>query len=310
MSLHKGDPKEVFAARDGGCLMLGYFDGVHVGHQELAKEAQRLAKELGGYPGAFTFNGKLYTKSIPMRGMICSANEKCDILQDFGLEEIYLVDFTDWMRDLSPGEFVKIILKDHLKCKAVVIGPSFTFGKGGLGKPDLLSQECARIGITCNVIPEVIIDGEPVSSSRIRNILFEGDITEANRLLGHRFTLHGNVVHGVGLGKQLGFPTANIDIPNPMKIVPGGGVYACFSWIQGVRYQSAVSIGNRPTFLGGDRSLESHILDFDCEIYDCDIKLEFVEKVRDQIKFESKEQLTEQIAKDVEKIRNILGGAR
>lgn len=310
MSLHKGDPKEVFATRDGGCLMLGYFDGVHIGHQALAKESQRLAKELGGYPGAFTFNGKLYTKSIPMRGMICSANEKCELLQDFGLEEIYLVDFTDWMRDLSPEEFVRIILHDHLKCKAVVIGPSFTFGKGGLGKPDLLSQECAKIGITCNVIPEVIIDGEPVSSSRIRNILFGGDVAEANRLLGHRFALHGNVVHGVGIGKQLGFPTANIDIPNPMKIVPGGGVYACFSWVQGVRYLSAVSIGSRPTFLGGDRSLESHILDYDSEIYDCDIKLEFVEKVRDQIKFESKEQLTAQIVKDVEKIRIILGGAR
>ncbi len=288
--------------------MLGYFDGVHIGHQELAKEAQKLAKELGGYPGAFTFNGKLYTKSIPMRGMLCSANEKCELLQNFGLEEVYLVDFTDWMRDLPPGDFVRLILHERLKCKAVIIGPSFTFGRGGLGKPDLMSLECAKLDILCKVIPEVIVDGEPVSSSRIRNILFEGGITNANRLLGHRFTLHGNVVHGVGIGKQLGFPTANIDIPNPMKIVPGGGVYACFSWVQGVRYKSAVSIGSRPTFLGGDRSLESHILDFGQEIYDRDIRLEFVEKVRDQIKFESKEALIAQIKKDVEKIRNILGG--
>jgi riboflavin kinase/FMN adenylyltransferase len=309
MSLHKGDPKDVFAIREGGCLMLGYFDGVHIGHQELAKEAQKLAKELGDYPGAFTFNGKLYTKSIPMRAMISTANEKCQLLEHFGLEEIYLVDFTDCLRDLQPEEFVKTILHDHLKCKAVVIGPSFTFGKGGLGKPDLLLCECEKLGIICKVIPEVIIDGESVSSSRIRNILFEGDIANANRLLGHKFTLHGNVVHGVGIGKQLGFPTANIDIPNPMKIVPGGGVYACFSYVQGVRYKSAVSIGSRPTFLGGDRSLESHILDFDQNIYDCDIRLEFVEKVRDQIKFESRDQLIVQIGKDVEKIRNILGGA-
>jgi len=309
MKVIKGDPAlQVKTQTPGACVMIGYLDGVHVGHQMLAQKVIELAKEKNGYPSAFTFNGKLYTKNIPSRGMLTTSHEKIELLEELGIDTVFLADFTDWLRDMADEDFVRIILKDNIKASAVAVGPSFTFGKGGKAGAKELKNLCLKNGIDCTIIPQVTIGDEPVSSSRIRNYLYASNILEANVLLGRRYFLTGTIISGAMVGRSLGFPTANLDVSNPLKLIPGGGVYACFGHLEGVKYECAVSIGNRPTFLGGDNSLEAHILDYSGLIYGRELKLEFVAKIRDQIQFESKEKLSLQISKDVIKIREILEG--
>ncbi len=308
MSVISGDPFRIEAPKPGGHVIIGYLDGVHLGHQALATYAIEKAEKEGGYPAAFSFNGKLYTKSIPTCGLLTTSEEKCRLLLEFGLEYVFLSEFTDALRDMAPEKFVKVILKERIKVASVAVGPSFSFGKGGKGGPLELGALCLSEGITCKVIPEVAIAGKTVSSSAIRNMLFKGQVEDATMLLGRHYFLTGAVVPGVGVGKKIGFPTANLQIEDPLKLVPGGGVYGCWGIFDGERHVCAVSIGTRPTFLGGDNSLEAHVLDYDGELYGRQMTLEFVFKVRDQKKFESEVDLSAQIAKDIESIRRQLGG--
>jgi len=308
MAIIEGDPFEIKAQKDGGCIMLGYLDGVHLGHQALIEVVKTRAKELHTYSAAFTFNGKLFTKSIPIRGMLTTGQEKAKLLEYFGIDLVYLVEFTETLRDLSPEEFVVEVLHKRLKTASVAIGPNFNFGKGGKGGPKELLEIAKYHGIECIVIPQVKIDNEPISSSRIRNMLFSANIEEASKLLGRRYRLTGKVVKGKGFGTGLGYPTANLEIGNPLKLIPGEGVYTCFANLGGRFYMSAVPIGTRPTFMGTDRSIEAHILDFSGNLYGQEITLEFVTCLRLQKKFQNPADLAVQIGQDIERAREILGG--
>jgi riboflavin kinase / FMN adenylyltransferase len=302
-----GDPFAFESPGSKGCIMLGYMDGVHLGHQKLASTVTRKAKQLGSYPAVFTFNGLLYTKSIPsFHGLLTPHAEKAQLLEELGIDALMLVDFTPQLRDMPASDFVNLILKDKLDASFVACGPGFSFGKGGLGKSEDLVKFCNQVGIEAEVIGSVHYEGKPVSSTRIRNLLLEGNVEDASKMLGRNYKISGQVVHGHGIGKVLGFPTANITVPDKMKLVPGDGVYACIARFDGKRVVSAVSIGNRPTFDDTQRSIEAHLLDFDGVLYNHDVEIEFVSYLRGQRTFENQEALIAEVMRNIEQTRKLL----
>ncbi len=309
MNIITGDPFSVEVRCAKGCYMLGYMDGVHIGHRKLAETVINKSVSTNSFPAVFTFNGLLYTKSIPsFRGLLTPHEEKLELLEDLGIEEMILADFTEKLRDMPAQDFVRCILRDRLDAGFVACGPGFSFGKGGLGKSDDLIKFCSEFGIEAEVIGSVQMDGKPVSSTRIRTMLLEGQVEDASRMLGRNYTIRGSVIHGHGIGKNLGIPTANIEVPDKMKLVPGDGVYACIARFDGRSLPSAVSIGMRPTFDDTQRSIEAHLLDFDGIIYDHQMELEFVSYLRGQKVFHTHEELVAQVRQNIEQTRSIVGG--
>ena len=290
-----------------GFYLLGYMDGVHIGHQKLIDTVIKKSTAHNSFSGVFTFNGLLYTKSIPsFRGLLTPHDEKVELLDKLGIESMILSDFTEKLRDMPAIDFVKIMLKEKLDARFVACGPGFSFGKGGLGKSEDLVKFCNLVGIEAEVIGSVHYEGKPVSSTRIRNLLLEGNVEDASKMLGRNYKISGQVVHGHGIGKVLGFPTANITVPDKMKLVPGDGVYACIARFDGKRVVSAVSIGNRPTFDDTQRSIEAHLLDFDGVLYNHDVEIEFVSYLRGQRTFESQEALIAEVMRNIEQTRKLL----
>lgn len=302
-----GDPFNFETNDKKGCIMLGYMDGVHVGHQKLAQKVVEKSQSHKTYSAVFTFNGLLYTKSIPsFRGLLTPHDEKVRLLGSLGIDALMLFDFTEKLRDLPAKDFVKVFLKEKLDASFVVCGPGFSFGKGGLGKSSDLVNFCHDEGIEAEVISSVQYENKPVSSTRIRNLLLEGQVEDASKMLGRNYSIAGQVVHGHGIGRTLGIPTANIVVPDKMKLVPGDGVYACLARFDGKLVKSAVSIGNRPTFDDTQRSIEAHLLDFDGVLYNHDIELEFVSYLRGQRTFETKEALIAEVTNNIETTRKML----
>lgn len=303
-----GNPQNL-QADENGCYVLGYFDGVHKAHQELVRSTVEYSNGQNLIPGVFTFNGQLFTKSIPTRGMLTTQEEKCEFLSGLGIKNIFMVDFTDWLRDMSPAEFVDEILTKRLRARIVIVGPGFRFGKGGAGNPADLTNIAKENGIEVITIPSLMYDGKPISSTRIRkHLLFSGNISKANEMLGRKYSISGKVVKGAGIGKTIGFPTANLQIESEHKLIPADGVYACITHIKGEKIISAISIGNRPTFNDDHQSIEAYLLNYNDDCYNTSLELEFISRIRGQKKFDSPEQLAEQIKLDVMKVRNISGG--
>ncbi|HOO97080.1 MAG TPA: bifunctional riboflavin kinase/FAD synthetase [Caldisericia bacterium] len=308
-AIWKGNPINLDGVVKNCCYMIGYFDGVHIGHLELIKATIKKAKEFDTCTGAFTFGGLLYTKSIPTRGLLTTSEEREHQLESGGIDNVLMVNFVDSLRDMSPRDFVNIILKDALQAKAVLVGPGFKFGKSGAATSEDLMMLCGDAGIECVIIPSVEFEGSPISSTRIRkNLLFSGNVSRAASMLGRNYSLSGRVVTGAGIGKTLGFPTANIDVPDENKLIPAEGVYACFVRLEGKTYQSVVSIGTRPTFHDNQRVIEAHLLDFEGNLYNMDIGIEFVDRLREQKRFDERDALKAQIGQDVKRARGILGG--
>jgi riboflavin kinase/FMN adenylyltransferase len=307
MNIITGDPFSFESPGKKGSIMLGYMDGVHIGHQKLAQCVIGKARNLGTYSAVFTFNGLLYTKSIPsFRGLLSPHDEKVRLLEDLGIDSLILVDFTEKLRDMPAKEFVRHFLKEKLDASFVACGPGFSFGKGGLGKSDDLVKYCNELGIEAEVIGSMQFESKPVSSTRIRNLLLEGQVEDASKMLGRNYKLTGQVVHGHGVGRTLGIPTANLVVPDKMKLVPGDGVYACIARFDGKQVLSAVSIGNRPTFDDNERSIEAHLLDFDGVLYEHNIELEFVSYLRGQRTFDSRDALIAEVMSNIEATRKLL----
>lgn len=309
MKVITGDPFSIEAPRAKGFYMLGYMDGVHIGHRKLAEIVIQKSAAVNSFSAVFTFNGLLYTKSIPsFRGLLTPHEEKVELLDRLGIEAMILADFTEKLRDMPASDFVKYFLRDKLDASFVACGPGFSFGKGGLGKSADLVKFCEENGIEAEVIGSVQMDGKPVSSTRIRSMLLEGQVEDASRMLGRNYTIRGSVIHGHGIGKNLGIPTANVEVPDKMKLVPGDGVYACIARFDGRTLPSAISIGMRPTFDDTQRSIEAHLLDFDGIIYDHQMELEFVSYLRGQKTFHTHQELVEQVRQNIEQTRSIVGG--
>ncbi len=288
-------------------LTIGVFDGVHRGHQQIIHKVTAGAHQVHAPAVVLTFwphpatvlgNGEVKCLTMP--------DERAELLASLGVDVMIAHTFDHEVANTTAQEFVTR-LKQHVGMDHLLIGYDFALGKGRQGNSTRLTEIGAELGYSVEVIPAISDESGVISSTEIRKLVTTGNVTEAAQLLGHNYGLHGPVVHGDGRGRQLGFPTANIDYP-PEKMLPSNGVYACHAWVNGRGYPAAINVGVRPQFHDkADHPLvEAYILDFDQDIYGRDLRLEFVARLRDELKFSSVDALVEQMHADVEKARQIL----
>lgn len=281
----------------------GFFDGVHTGHQKVLKQMALLAEQQGKKSAVITFWP--HPRSVLQKGADClrllnTIAEKKVLVKGVGVNKFITIPFTKDFSKLSTMEFLRDILLKKYGVTTLIIGYDHRFGH------DILSQEemievAAELGIEVVRVSEFSLGENIVSSTKIRNLLREGLIEKANHYLGYRYGLKGVVVSGQRVGRTIGFPTANMKLYEPLKLIPADGVYSVFVEVLGKVYIGICNIGTRPTIANNnERSIETHILGFNEDIYGLDIKLEFIECIRKERKFPSLEALKEQLHKDKE----------
>lgn len=284
-------------------IALGNFDGVHLGHQSLIKKMISISNEEGLNSSVLLFEN--HTKStIDGKGpsLITSKEQKYNLVHQLGVKTIYSMKFDEFIMKLTPEEFVTEILIKKLNAKAVVVGNDYRFGHKASGNAELLMELGIKHGLKIVIVDPLYVDGDIVSSTRIRHCILSGDVKGASKLLGRDYSILGKVVPGKKIGNKLGFPTANIE-PLINFVLPKNGVYSTKTIVDGVKYISATSVGYNPTFRENSIKIESHIIGFAQDIYDMNIELVFVEYLRDEIKFESVELLKKQILLDINKVK-------
>ena len=284
---------------------LGFFDGVHLGHQELIAEACRLANVLDVQAAAITFDrhpASLFTDAPP--ALINSIEDRQTLLRQFGIGPIYSYPVTKEVMSTPWRDF----LDSLIGCGAAgfVCGEDFHFGHKGEGDVEKLSAFCKERGLPCVIVPEQTAEGQRISSTRIRTLLEAGDVENANRLLGHPHILSGTVVPGRQLGRTIGIPTANLELPEGV-LAPKFGVYACRVRIGGESYLAVTNVGMRPTVSGRHITVEPWILDFGGDLYGKTITLEFYAFLRPEKKFESLEALKAAIEENARQTREYFG---
>lgn len=290
-------------------MALGNFDGVHMGHRELIRETVNIAHELSCAPGIFTFFPHPLTILNPEQAplTLLPVEEKINLLEKLGAEFILLAPFNREFAALPPKEFVKQVLCDKLGVSGVVVGYNYSFGCGGLGTPELLCELGKEFGFVVKVVSPVEVNNHPVSSTLIRELLLQGEVKKAAQYLGYSPFLKGKVIHGEKRGRQIGFPTANLELPEDI-IVPANGVYAVSLKLQGEALTGVANIGVKPTFHRDNlqRNVEIFIFDFNRDIYDQQLEVAFIERIRGEKAFQGVNELLSQINLDTETARNIL----
>lgn len=289
-------------------LILGYFDGVHLAHQKLISEGVRIGKERNLKVALMTFNrrpGIVYSKfDAKDYNYLTQSNQKYDIMESLGVDFLYEVFFNSEFGNLEPQDFVNQYIVDW-HAKVVVAGFDYTYGKPDIASIDHLA-DYAKGRFDVVKIGEEKTEGQSISSTAIRQYIREGQVDEANKMLGYLYETLGFVVHGDARGRELGYPTANVR-PLPDTLLPKVGIYAVWFTVKGQRYQGMASIGYNVTF--GDKrdlSVEVNIFDFNEEIYGDDVKIEWVSYLRGEIKFANAEELIEQLKQDEIETKDIL----
>ena len=287
-------------------LTIGVFDGVHLGHKYLLSQLTKQAKEQDLLSGVVTFNRHPHEVLAPQTKLpfLTDLAQRINLLKNEGVEAIFTLSFTRELAQLSARQFTSL-LKKYLRMRGIVIGPDFALGQTREGNVAILRTLGQEMGFSVTVIPPVMIDGEVVSSTAIRNALANGDMKRVLNLIGRPFSLNGRVTKGAGRGEGLGFPTANLDI-DPGQALPADGVYATWTDIDGQAYQSMTSIGRQPTFGGSQRVVEVYILDYHSNLYGRELKIDIMERLRGEKQFDTPEELKKQITKDINQGRAIL----
>ncbi len=284
---------------------IGMFDGVHIGHQNLIRETIILAKKAGAYPAVYTFVN--HPMKERKRYFVTSLDEKLFLLRKFGVEVVFLNELTHEYMKKSPEEFIFEELVGRMNLRGVIVGEDFRFGFNREGDIELLRKFLSPHKIGVNTIKMIYLNGEAVKSSNIARLIKDGSITKANELLGYKFFLSGSIVSGKGLGKHLGFPTANLKYLNGIKVLPKNGVYVTLAEIGGNILKSISSVGTNPTFESDKKiKVEVHLLDSSLDIYGEFMRLHFLEYLRDEKKFNSAEDLRKAVKVDIEKAENYL----
>ncbi len=290
-------------------VTIGKFDGIHLGHQRLIAEAIAQAEEHMLVPAVITFDrhpSELLQNSQTPPSLI-GPNQKSQLLAEAGIELMFSHPFDDQFAKLTAEEFVAQYLVGGLEAKVVIVGEGFRFGAGALGDVELLRKLGAENGFVVKVIPSLEIEGRKVSTSWIRELLLEGNVVKAAKLLGRYHSTVGEVEHGLKIGREIGFPTANMS-RSAEGLLPRDAVYAGWLYADGERYMSALSVGINETFEAVPRLLEAHILDVrGLDLYGKVITCEYVEFIRPAAKFNGVEDLVAEINRDLDKIRQILG---
>jgi len=287
-------------------LAIGVFDGVHLGHKYLISQLVEQARERNLLPGVVTFRQHPQELVSPQTKLpfLTDLAQRNNLLRNEGVEAVITLSFTAELARLSARQFVSLLHK-YLRMRGLVIGPDFALGKGREGDTDTLRKLGQEINFSVTVVPPVMINGEVVSSTVIREALADGDVAKMHKLAGRPFSLHGHVVTGAGRGEGLGFPTANLDI-NQEQAIPADGVYVSWAYIDGEAYQAMTNIGKCPTFDGCERVAEVYVIDYHGDLYGCELETDFIERLRDEKKFDTVEELKKQVAEDVKQGRAIL----
>ncbi|HCN83519.1 MAG TPA: riboflavin biosynthesis protein RibF [Sphingobacteriaceae bacterium] len=298
-----------FVKIDHAIVTIGTFDGVHLGHQKIINRLREIADETGGETVILTFFPHprmiLHPEDVNIK-MITTMDERAELLEKHKIDHLIITPFTRDFSNLSPEEYISQVLVEQVGIKKIIIGYDHRFGKnreGGL-------KELQRLGPVYNFeveeISEQDVNDVAVSSTKIRAALSEGDIETANEFLGYPFGITGKVVRGDEIGRQLGFPTANLFVEQTYKIIPADGIYAVHVLVDEKEYLGMCYIGNRPTINGMTRNIEVNIFDFDQDIYDKNIRLNFLHFIRGDTKFNNLEELKIQIGKDKEAVLEVL----
>jgi riboflavin kinase/FMN adenylyltransferase len=292
--------------RQPTCVAIGSFDGVHRGHQALLRRMAARAREEGMRTAALTFfpHPRRVLQTLPPRFYLTTLDDRVHLLADQGIDLIITHPFDDEVRHIRAADFVDQLL-EALDMKQLW-GGNFALGYKREGDAPFLRRQGEQKGFTVQTLDELVLwDGDVVSSRRVRQALEAGDMAEVNGCLGRFYCVNGPVIKGDQRGRTIGFPTANLAVWDEL-LLPANGVYAAYAWAGGRRYASATNVGVRPTVDGLKLTVEAHILDFDEDIYGEDVRLEFVQRIRPEIKFDGLDALKTQILADVEQVRRDL----
>lgn len=281
-------------------LALGFFDGVHIGHKRLLDEAVQVAKRLSALTYAVTFDDGFFVSLGRNPSRLTTLDERIALMKAEGIDEVIVLPSTKEFLSLSADEFLKKILTEEVK--AVVCGEDFGFGAGKSAGIAELRDYCEKTNKELIVAETVLYNGKKVSSSLLREMLAEGEVDKLLPVLGRNYSLTGPVVRGRGEGAKFGFPTANISVPMG-KALPGEGVYQTNTNIDGTVYRSVTNVGKKPTFQKEDTTVETLILQFDGNLYGKEITVTFMKKLRGIIKFDTPQELKNQIDKDIKEAR-------
>jgi riboflavin kinase/FMN adenylyltransferase len=310
---------EVPAGFGPSAVTIGKFDGVHAGHRAVIATLEAVAQERGLLSTVVTFDRHPLSVLNPAKcpDALISNAQKVELLGSTGLDATLMLTFDRAFSQQAPEDFVTSVLVDALRARVVFVGADFRFGNRGAGDFAMLERLGPQYGFEVRLIPEVLVpaslaseggsdEGRRASSTWIRELLGTGDVVGAARVLGRLPSIRSTVVPGERRGRELGYPTANLD-PAVEGLIPADGVYACYATVAGRRYGAAVSIGNNPTFEGvPQKQVEAHLLDQDIDLYGQSIQLEFVEYIRSMTKFDSVDALVVQMNRDEQRIREVL----
>jgi riboflavin kinase/FMN adenylyltransferase len=292
----------------GSAVTIGNFDGVHLGHQKILVALREEADALKVPALAMTFDPHPVKVLAPERDLtlLTPSDAKARLLGRYGVDTVLFVEFSREFSRLTADAFIDEVLVGKLGAGAVVVGHGYVFGKGKEGTTDLLRRRGKKHGFEVHVVREALVEGKPVSSTRVRQLISRGNVAKAARLLGRPYSMRGTVITGAGRGADmLDTPTANIT--TPYEAVPRDGVYVVRVEMENSRFDAVASIGANPTFREAERSYEVHLFDFKGDLRGKALKVIFIDRLRDQKKFPSPDALKEQIAKDIARSRDILG---
>ena len=284
-------------------MTIGSFDGIHLGHKSLLELLVLNSKKLGYKSLLISFDPhpRKIIRSDSKINLLTSFDERKEIFNELGIDYFSIIDFDREIANMSFSDFYEKKIFRDLNIKHIVTGFNHEFGKGREGNFEKLQSMCGKYGIETTSVGPSFYKGRNISSTRIREAILQGALTDANEMLGHTYFLIGKVLKGKGIGNKIGFPTANIKLINSDKILPLNGVYFTKTTINNKTYFSMTNIGNNPTF-GDDRvTIETHIFNFDEDIYDHNIKVSFISRIREEIKFNNSDELIKMLVRDREK---------
>ncbi|HEV3473895.1 MAG TPA: bifunctional riboflavin kinase/FAD synthetase [Actinomycetota bacterium] len=299
--------RELDPAAGPSAVTIGFFDGVHRGHQAVIRRAVEVARERSLRAVVITFDRHPLQTLSPGKvpPLLTALRRKAELIEALGVELLVVLEFTEEVSRWSPEEFVERTLVGGLAAGHVVVGTNFTFGHRAAGNFEVLSDLGRQRGFAVEAMGMFKVDGRPVSSTSIRESLAEGDLTWPDRALGRRYVVDGTVVPGAGRGRALGFRTANLRTPDGI-LLPGRGVYAGRAAVGDRGWPAAINVGINPTFGGEPLHLEAHLLDFDGDLLGSVMAVEFWQRLRDEVPFDTPGELARQITADVERTRHIV----
>lgn len=304
------DLNQMKKEKDPVCLAAGFFDGIHKGHRKILDLTIEKARRVGGKAWILTFDThplRILKPSIAP-ALLTSNEHKLKILGETALHGCLLLPFTRRLARTVPEEFIDLLCGSIPALRDIVVGRNWHFGAGGKGNISVLSKLCRKHGIKMTAVNPVVMGGEPISSTRIRTKILHGRLVDAAAMLGRPFSIYGTVEKGKSMARGLGFPTANLKPSN--EVLPPFGVYAVLVYTGRKTYDGVLNFGTRPTFSWGKKAqpqVEIHLLDFDGELYGIQLEVLFVERLRDERRFTSKEDLIKQIRLDIRLARALLG---